>query len=112
LRHDYDQISVNNYLQNGYTSLPGDVVTKIEFLDQPPGGAALTAYDQTHLKLYVRLLDADAQGADWREVAKVLFDLDAAHDEARARQVYSAHLDRAKWMTRSGFCELLQGRLH
>ncbi|MBX3482869.1 DUF2285 domain-containing protein [Phenylobacterium sp.] len=87
-------------------------MTKADFLDQPPGGAALTAYDHAHLKLYVRLLDADAAGADWREVVKVLFDLDAAHDEARAQQIYSAHLDRAKWMTRSGFCELLQGRLH
>jgi hypothetical protein len=29
----------------------------------------LTGYDQEHLVTYLRLLDADAEGADWREVA-------------------------------------------
>ncbi|PZU69293.1 DUF2285 domain-containing protein [Sphingobium sp.] len=87
-------------------------MTKTDFLDQPPAGAALTAYDQAHLKLYARLLDADAQGADWHEVVEVLFGLDAKADAVRALHVYTSHLDRAKWMTTSGFCELLQGRLH
>ena len=87
-------------------------MTKSDFLDQPPGGAALTAYDRTHLKLYARLLDAEAQGADWREVAKVLFDLEADRDEPRARQVYDAHLERARWMTQGGFCEFLGSPAH
>jgi hypothetical protein len=87
-------------------------VTKVDFLDQPPAGAALTAYDEAHLKLYIRLLDADAAGADWREVVELLFGLDASVDADRALQVYASHLDRAKWMTESGFCQLLQGRVH
>ncbi|MGH6760362.1 MAG: DUF2285 domain-containing protein [Phyllobacterium sp.] len=87
-------------------------MTKDDFLDQPPAGAALTAYDEAHLKLYVRLLDADAQKADWREVVEVLFGLDAKVEPERSLRVYTAHLERAKWMTTSGFCELLQGRLH
>ena len=87
-------------------------MTKTDFLDQPPTGAAVTAYDQAHLKLYARLLDADAEGADWREVVEVLFGLDAKADAVRALHVYKSHLDRAKWMTTSGFCELLQGRRH
>lgn len=87
-------------------------MTKVDFLDQPPGGAALTAYDRAHLKLYARLLDAEAESADWREVAEVLFGVDTTAEPERAQRIYASHLDRAKWMTKSGFCELLQGRLH
>lgn len=111
-RHHFGKISVNNPLLFGYISRSGDVVTKDDFLDQPPAGAALTAYDRAHLKLYVRLLDAESEGADWREVVAVLFNLDAGAEPKRALHVYTSHLDRAKWMTKSGFCELLQGRLH
>lgn len=99
-------------LRFGYICRSGDAVTKADFRDQPPAGAALTAYDEAHLKLYARLLDADAERADWREVVEVLFGLDAKADPERALCVYTSHLDRAKWMTTSGFCELLQGRLH
>ena len=37
--------------------------------DTAPSGSVLTGYDQEHLVTYLRLLDADAEGADWREVA-------------------------------------------
>lgn len=106
------KFSVNNLLHNGYFFRPGDAVTKHDFLDQPPSGPALTAYDKAHLKLYARLLDAEQQSADWREVVEVLFGIDATAEQDRALQIYKTHLDRAKWMTTSGFCELLQGRLH
>ena len=43
----------------------GPIVTAPDFLDEPPRGATLTDHDIKHLKLYVRLLDADADGADW-----------------------------------------------
>lgn len=87
-------------------------MTKDDFLDQPPGGAALTAYDKAHLKLYARLLDAEAEGAAWQEVVEVLFGLDAKAAPERASRIYTTHLARAKWMTESGFCELLGPRLH
>lgn len=87
-------------------------MTKDDFSDQPPGGAALTAYDQAHLKLYLRLLDADAEGAPWQDIVKALFGLDAKTDPERASRVYSAHLARAKWMTENGFCEFIGPRLH
>lgn len=82
-----------------------------DFLDQPPSGPSLTAYDKAHLKLYVRLLDADAARADWQEVAQVLFGLDARAEPQRASSVYATHLARAKWMTENGFSQLL-GRLN
>jgi hypothetical protein len=34
--------------------------------DQAPTGDELTDYDLGHLVAYLRLLDADAEGADWR----------------------------------------------
>lgn len=87
-------------------------MTKEDFLDQPPDGAALTAYDRAHLKLYLRLLDADAGGADWKEVVEALFGICTKTERARAERVHTAHLSRAKWMTQSGYSELLGPRLH
>jgi hypothetical protein len=87
-------------------------MTKDDFMDKPPDGASLTAYDQAHLKLYLRLLDADAEGADWQEVVKVLFGICAKTDPERAARVHTAHLLRAKWMTQNGYGQLLGPRLH
>ncbi|MFT8988724.1 MAG: DUF2285 domain-containing protein [Gluconobacter albidus] len=87
-------------------------MTKEDYLDQPPGGATLTSYDRAHLKLYLRLLDADAEGADWTEVVEALFGICPKVEPERAKWVHSAHLARAKWMTQSGFSELLGPRLH
>lgn len=83
-----------------------------DFLDQPPGGAALTAYDRSHLKLYLRLLDADAEGADWKAVVQALFGIYPEAEPERAARIHAAHLARAKWMTTSGYGELLGPRLH
>jgi len=35
--------------------------------DLAPSDPVLTAYDQEHAVTYMRLLDADAEGADWHE---------------------------------------------
>ena len=35
--------------------------------DVGPSDSVLTVYDEEHVITYLRLLDADAQGADWRE---------------------------------------------
>lgn len=78
-------------------------MTKASFLDSPPDQAELTAYDQEHMKLYLRLLDAAADGADWQEVMEVLFELDPRIDPDRARRVHDAHLARARWMTSHGY---------
>jgi hypothetical protein len=34
--------------------------------DVAPAGPALTEYDKEHMITYMRVLDADQQGADWR----------------------------------------------
>jgi len=70
----------------------------------------LTAYDEQHVITYLRLLDADVQGADWREVARVVLHLDPEHEYDRARKTFDSHLSRAKWMMEHGYRHLLRGR--
>ena len=82
------------------------------FADEPPQSPSMTDYDRQHLALYVRLLDAAEEGAEWTEVARVLFGLDPKRDGERARRVYDSHLARALWMTDHGYSDLLRSALH
>lgn len=77
------------------------------FEDQPPASDALTSYDKGHLKLYLRILDAAEEGADWREVVRILFRLDPESEPERAKRIHDAHLARARWMTEHGYRQLL-----
>ena len=74
-----------------------------------PTDPALTGYDQEHLVTYLRLLDADTEGADWREVARVVLHIDPVREPDRARHAFDSHLARAKWMTEHGYRDLLRG---
>jgi len=67
--------------------------------DTAPSDSVLTAYDEEHAITYLRLLDADAEVADWREVARVVLHLDPQHESDRAGRAFESHLTRAKWMT-------------
>ena len=87
-------------------------MTKVKLADCPPADAELTAYDREHFKLYLRLLDAEAEGVDWRDVAEVVLSLDPKRDGERARRVHAAHLARAKWMAKHGFVALMRSSLH
>ncbi|MBZ9710866.1 DUF2285 domain-containing protein [Mesorhizobium sp. ESP7-2] len=78
------------------------------FDDTAPTGDELTDYDRRHIKLYMRLFDADSDGADWREVVRILFGIDPKEEPRRARQVHDSHLARARWMTRTGYRHLLR----
>jgi hypothetical protein len=44
--------------------------------DVAPTAATLTGYDERHAITYLRLLDAEAAGADWRDVAKIVLHID------------------------------------
>ena len=82
------------------------------FADQPPQSASMTDYDRQHLALYIRLLDAADEGADWTEVTRVLFGLDPKRDGERARRVHDSHLARARWMTEHGYQDVLRLAMH
>ncbi|MGK0492679.1 MAG: hypothetical protein ACJASD_002919 [Sphingomonas echinoides] len=77
--------------------------------DIAPTAAILTGYDERHLVTYLRLLDADSDGADWQEVAKLVLRIDPATEPDRARRAWETHLARARWMTEKGYRHLLYG---
>ena len=79
-----------------------------EFETHAPDADRITAYDERHFVTYLRLLDAAEEGADWREVTNILFDLDVDSDPDRARSIYDTHLERARWMTAKGYRQLLE----
>lgn len=74
-----------------------------------PHDAVLTDYDSAHAITYLRLLDAESEGVDWREVAHVVLGCDPDSDPAKSRQTYETHLARARWMTTNGYEHLLRG---
>ena len=78
------------------------------FDDIAPVSGELTEYDRAHIKLYMRLLDAERDGADWREAVRILFGLDPDSDPAHCRSIHDAHLARARWMTEQGYRELVR----
>jgi hypothetical protein len=80
--------------------------------DIAPDAAVLTGYDEEHLVTYLRLLDADSDGANWQEVARLVLHIDPAREAARARHAWKSHLARAKWMITHGYTQLLRGGAH
>jgi hypothetical protein len=77
--------------------------------DLAPSAPILTAYDHEHVVTYLRLLDADAEDADWREVAEIVLHIDPGKEPDRARRAFDSHLARARWMTEHGYRHLLRG---
>jgi hypothetical protein len=59
--------------------------------DTAPSDSVLTVYDEEHVITYLRLLDADAKGADWREVTRIVPHLDPEHESDRARRSFDRH---------------------
>jgi hypothetical protein len=86
-------------------------VTIPPFEDRPPQLDRVSAYDERHLASYIRLLDAEAEGADWREAVAIIFGLDPAKEPARAKVVHDSHLSRAHWIRDTGYRHLLEPRL-
>ena len=81
------------------------------FEDRPPQLDRVSPYDERHLASYIRLLDAEAEGADWRQAVAVIFGLDPEKEPERAKIVHDSHLARARWMTEKGFRHLLEPRM-
>jgi hypothetical protein len=77
--------------------------------DVAPTDPVLTVYDEEHIIIYLRMLDADTEGADWAEVAKLVLHIDPQQEPDRARRAFETHLTRAKWMTEHGYRHLLRG---
>lgn len=74
--------------------------------DEAPAGNDITPYDEQHYVTYLRLLDAKADGADWKEVALIVLHRDPA--EKRTRRCWESHLARAQWLSREGYRRILE----
>jgi Uncharacterized conserved protein (DUF2285) len=83
-------------------------MSRSDLLESPPAEDEITDYDERHFVAYLRLLDADAEGTDWQEIAAIVLGLDVAGDVGAAERTYRNHLDRAKWMTTHGYAHLLK----
>lgn len=75
--------------------------------DEALWAETVTSYDEAHFVTYLRLLDAEADGADWREVTRIVLHRDPETEPERSRRCWDAHLRRAKWMTTHGYRHLL-----
>ena len=60
--------------------------------DDAPSADTITPYDEQHFVTYLRLLDADAEGADWREVARIVL-----HRDPVAEPEVFHNLSGARW---------------
>jgi hypothetical protein len=87
------------------------MTNKSAFKDSPPLTDRVNAYDEAHLATYLRLLDAAGEGADWREVAEIVFGLNVDADPDCAKRMHDSHLARARWMTVQGYRHLLGLRM-
>ena len=76
--------------------------------DEAPAEPKLSPYDREHAVTYLRLLDASNAGADWREVSRIVLQIDPDQDAERARRAHDSHLARARWMSRYGYRDLLR----
>lgn len=76
--------------------------------DEAPTGNEITSYDERHFVTYLRLLDARAEGADWKEVAQIVLHRDPVADEMRTYRCWQSHLERAQWLSREGYRNLLR----
>lgn len=76
--------------------------------DEAPWSDHLTDYDRAHFDIYLRLLDATAEGAAEAEIIRVVLRVDPVGDPDRAQKMLQSHLKRARWMTETGYRDLLQ----
>jgi hypothetical protein len=76
--------------------------------DEAPAGNAITPYDEQHYVTYLRLLDAKADGADWKEAARIVLHRDPVGDETLTRRCWESHLARAEWLSRAGYRRILE----
>jgi hypothetical protein len=76
--------------------------------DLAPMEPDVTIYDEAHFVTYLRLLDAETDGADWTEVARIVLHRDPLVEQDRTKACWESHLARAQWMTKIGYRKILE----
>ena len=80
--------------------------------DIAPSDHVLTSYDKAHLITYLRLLDADAEGADRREVARVPVSAGAPVFASRPHMAHRSSRMRIRRPSRAIDATMLDPGLH
>jgi hypothetical protein len=83
------------------------IETDHKIADQVPWSDHVTDYDRGHFDVYLRLLDATAEGADEDEIIRIVLNIDPAEEPERAHAMFESHLKRARWMAEMGYRDLL-----
>lgn len=78
-----------------------------EIADDVPWSETITDYDERHLIVYLRLLDAVAAGATNEEMSRLILGIDPLGAPERSKRALKSHLRRARWMSESGYRHLL-----
>ena len=76
--------------------------------NEVPWSDRVTAYDREHFTVYLRLLDAAADGTSADDMSRIVLGIDPTNEPARAKQLLDSHLRRARWMTEHGYRNLMQ----
>jgi hypothetical protein len=76
--------------------------------DEAPTEITITPYDERHFIIYLRLLDADAQNIDWRQVARDILLREPSSETGRVKHCWASHLARARWMSEQGYRQLIR----
>lgn len=79
-----------------------------EIADEVPWSDQVTSYDERHLVVYLRLLDARAAGASVDDMSRIVLGIDPRKEPARAKKALESHMRRAQWMTEQGYQHLLR----
>lgn len=77
-------------------------------IEPPTDSPTLTEFDRLYATIYLRLLDADAAGVDWKTASSQILNLNPADDCDHAKSVFDRFLVRARWMTEVGYEALLK----
>ncbi len=81
---------------------------KTTSIEPPTDSPTLTEFDRLYATIYLRLLDADAAGVDWKTASSQILNLNPADDCDHAKFVFDRFIARAKWMTEVGYEALLK----
>lgn len=79
---------------------------KVAIADRAPDVDHVTAYDEAHFAVYLRLLDASEVQADPKEMCRTILGRDPDRDPESMKSLDS-HLGRARWMCEHGYRDLL-----
>ena len=77
--------------------------------DEVPGSERLTEYDDRHVEIYARLIEATNEGLPKDEIARRILRIDPDAEPAHARKAVKSHMARARWMGKVGYLLLAAG---